>query len=102
MILRPRADRDVDLQFEYLAVEAGLSVARRFLRSLRQTCQTLRENPELGSPRSFDDPRLAGLRIWPVKGFRRQLIFYIPSEDSIEIVRILHGARDMERLFREE
>lgn len=99
VVLRPRADRDIDLQFEYLAVEVGLYVARRFLQNLRQTCQTLQENPELGSLRSFDDERLEGLRIWPVKGFRRLLIFYIPSEDAVEIVRILHGARDLEQIF---
>lgn len=27
------------------------------------------------------------------------LIFYLPLEDGIEVVRVLHGARDWEPLF---
>jgi toxin ParE1/3/4 len=95
VILRPRADLDIDHQFEYLAVEAGLATARRFMKALRRTCGSLQENPELGSARTFGNRRLAGLRVWPVKGFRRHLIFYIPSAKAIEIVRVLHGARDL-------
>lgn len=102
VILRPRADLDLDHQFEYLAVEAGLATARRFLIRLQETCRALQRNPELGSPRSFGARRLAGLRVWPVKGFRRQLIFYLPSKEVIEIVRILHGARDLESLLGDD
>jgi toxin ParE1/3/4 len=101
VIIRPRADQDIDQQFEYLAVKAGLATARHFLAQLRQTCHTLQQNPELGSPRTFEAPQLAGLRVWPVKGFRRQLIFYIPTKVTIEIVRLLHGARDQDSLLRQ-
>lgn len=102
LILRPRADLDIDHQFEYLAVEAGLATARHFLKALRGTCGSLQETPELGSERTFAPRRLAGLRVWPVKGFRRHLIFYIPSADAIEIVRILHGARDLLSILVDE
>lgn len=102
VILRPRADLDIDHQFEYLAVEAGLATARRFLGALRGTFESLQENPELGSERTFTARRLAGLRAWPVKGFRRHLIFYIPSAEAIEIVRVLHGARDLLSLLVDE
>ncbi len=102
LILRPRADLDIDHQFEYLAVEAGLVTAQRFLKVLRRTCESLKETPELGSERTFAARRLAGLRVWPVKGFRRHLIFYIPSAEAIEIVRVLHGARDLLSLLVDE
>ena len=99
VVLRPKADIDIDCQFEFLAVEAGLATALRFLKAFQQTCDRLQEEPELGSPRTFGDPRLAGLRVWPVSGFRRQLIFYIPTRHTIEIIRVLHGARDIEGLL---
>jgi len=35
-----------------------------------------------------------------VKGFERYLIFYRPLTDGVEILRAIHGARDIERLFR--
>lgn len=101
VVLRPRADLDIDDQFEYLAVEGGLATAERFLNALRATLAALQENPKLGSSRNLPDERLAGLRIWPIQGFRRQLVFYIPTSDAIEVVRILHGARDVESVLAE-
>ena len=99
MILRPRADSDIDHQFEYLAIEAGVATARRFVGNLQKTLAALRQQPDLGSPRSFGDPRLEGIRVWPVRGFRRYLVFYIPTNDAIEVVRLLHGARDVAGLL---
>lgn len=42
---------------------------------------------------------LAGMRFHSVHGFRKYLIFYIPGSEGIEIVRVLHGARDLKTLF---
>lgn len=97
--LRPRADQDIDEQFEYLAIEADLAVARRFLAATRETLGKLLRNPEIGSVRTFADERLSELRVWPISGFRRYLVFYLPQPNGIEIVRILHGSRDVDALF---
>jgi toxin ParE1/3/4 len=35
----------------------------------------------------------------PIRGFGKYLIFYLPLEDGIEIVRVLHGPRDVQSLF---
>jgi toxin ParE1/3/4 len=40
--------------------------------------------------------------MFPVKGFKKHLIFYLPNHDSIEIVRLLHTARDIGELFTEK
>jgi toxin ParE1/3/4 len=37
---------------------------------------------------------LSGLRRWPVREFENVLIFYLPRDDGISVVRVLHGARD--------
>lgn len=34
-----------------------------------------------------------------MKGFTSHLIFYRPINYGIEVVRVIHGARDIERLF---
>jgi toxin ParE1/3/4 len=39
---------------------------------------------------------LQGLRRWPVKNFDKYLIFYKNAGDQVEIIRILHGKRDLE------
>lgn len=101
LILRPLADRNTDQQFEYLAIDADLPTAQRFLKALRATLRTLQGDPDLGSPRTFKALPLAGMRVWPVRGFRHQLIFYIASPQSLEVVRVLHAARDAEAALPE-
>jgi toxin ParE1/3/4 len=48
------------------------------------------------------NPRLEGLRKWSVKGFEKHLIFYLSFDDYIEIVRILHAARDIEVILEQQ
>jgi plasmid stabilization system protein ParE len=38
----------------------------------------------------------------PVTGFTAYLLFYMPSANGIDVVRVLHGAQDIERLFLED
>jgi toxin ParE1/3/4 len=53
----------------------------------------------MGNPREFRDPALTGMRSWPIRGFGNHLVFYRPTDDGIEILRVLHGARDLRRVF---
>jgi hypothetical protein len=39
------------------------------------------------------------LRRAPVKGFMNYLLFYIPRSGGIDVVRVLHAARDIESIF---
>ena len=100
--IRPLADRDIDGHVAYLAQEGGDAVALRFLESLEQTLRTLAGEPAVGSPRHLDDPRLEGLRARPVAGFRRVLVFYLTLDGAVEVVRVLHGARDVVPLLGED
>ncbi len=102
VLLSPRADTDIDEHFTYLAEEGSLDTAARFLAATESGFQALLEMPELGAPRSFANPKLQGLRMWPIPGFEKHLIFYRPVTRGIEIVRILHAARDIESLLEQE
>lgn len=60
----------------------------------------IEQQPGIGSPRKFKNPSLAGLRSWPVPGFEEIRIYYLrPMAGVIRIVRILHGRRDLGKLF---
>ena len=37
--------------------------------------------------------------MWRVKGFEKYLVFYRPLKDGIVVLRVIHGARDIEDLF---
>jgi toxin ParE1/3/4 len=58
--------------------------------------------PGIGSPQSFENPMLAGVRRWPVEGFENYLIFYRTDDEHVEIIRVLHGARDIEAVLQGE
>jgi toxin ParE1/3/4 len=99
ILKRVAATRDVTDHFVFLAENASVDVARRFLQAAHSTFQELAEMPEIGVTRVFRNPRFANVRKWPIKGFERYLIFYRPLQDAVEIIRVLHGARDIESLF---
>ncbi|HKX45734.1 MAG TPA: type II toxin-antitoxin system RelE/ParE family toxin [Planctomycetota bacterium] len=97
--VRPEADRDTDQAADFYAREAGIDVALQFLAAVDQAYQRLVEHPHVGASVQAFEPRLAELRFWPVPGFESYLVFYVPSPDLVEVVRVLHGARDLPRLF---
>jgi toxin ParE1/3/4 len=100
--IRPAADRDLDSQAEYLAREASLETALRFYDAAATTFEKLAGMPGLGEPRESADPRLAGLRVWRIEGFRNHLVFYRRADGGIEIVRVLHAAHDIDTVLDAE
>ena len=99
--IRPLADRDIDGHVAFLAEEARAAVARRFIDALPRTLDSLADRPALGSPRHLRDPRLGGMRARPVAGFRKVLVIDLTLDDSVEVVRVLHGARDIPPLLEQ-
>jgi toxin ParE1/3/4 len=55
--------------------------------------------PEAGGVCELRAPAAAGLRMWPIRGFEKHVIFYRPTPTGVEIVRVLHGARNLEVFF---
>jgi toxin ParE1/3/4 len=75
------------------------SASVRFLKEAQKAFRLLSDLPGLGAPRDYNNPDLNGMRMWPVSGFRKYLIFYLTTEDTIEIVRILHGSQNIQLIF---
>ena len=98
----PAADRDIDGQAEYLMREASLETALRFYDATAATFDKLARMPGMGERRESSNPRLAGLRVWRIDGFPDHLLFYRPVEGGIEIIRVLHGARDIDAVLDSE
>lgn len=91
---RAAARRDLVEQFVYLAEQAGLDTAKRFLTNAEASFNDLARQPMMGAPLSLRDPRLVGIRKWRINDFETHLIFYTPLPDGVSIVRVLHAARD--------
>ncbi len=77
-------------------------VAERFFTQAEATFKRLAAMPGMGTHYSHDHPALAGVRFFPISRFTRYIVFYRPTEDGIEIVRVLHGARDIAGILAEE
>ncbi|NUN95799.1 MAG: type II toxin-antitoxin system RelE/ParE family toxin [Candidatus Omnitrophica bacterium] len=92
------AREDVIDQARYIARDS-LNAALHYLDEVESAYHPIRTNSGIGSPQDCRRPRLAGLRMLPVRGFEKSLIFCRVEEDRVVIVRVLHSARDIERLF---
>jgi toxin ParE1/3/4 len=99
--VRPLAWREINEQLDYLEEQDGLETAERFLDLLISSFEDLSRMPRMGVLCGFREPATRRLRRWPVKGFENWLIFYQPRRDGVEIVHVMHGARDIETLLDE-
>ena len=99
MLVRPRARRDILSNADYLEEHSGTRTAQRFLAATQSTFESLARTPKAGAPCNFSAPALRQIRRWPVKGFENWLIFYLPRRNGVEIVHLIHGARDIEGLL---
>lgn len=94
-IVRTR-QADIDLLDIWLYIARdNIERADRLLTQLDERCQILSQYPEAGKKR---DELVKGVRSLTAGEY---LIFYRIRESRIEILRILHGARDIERIFQE-
>ena len=98
IFIRPRAQADLDDTAEYIGRE-NPATAVRFLAAAEETFKQLLATPGLGRVREYLDPRLTGLRSWRIRGFENWLVFYRPTDGGIDVVRVLHGARDLAPLL---
>lgn len=85
---KPAAKADLLDIWEYVAAD-DIEQADRLLDAIEIQCQKLSRFPRLGRAR---DELLPSLRSFPVGNY---VVFYRPSKDGIEIIRVLHGRRDV-------
>lgn len=94
VLRRPLAGADIAEIWDFIA-EDSLDQADRWVDRLDEKLHLLAGRPLMGRDRS---ELAAGLRSMP---FGRYVIFYLPLDDGIDVVRILHSARDVDAIFDE-
>lgn len=99
---RPRARIDLLEQFVYFGEHANLELADRYLAAVQTTCLHLAKHPMTGSLYDTTLTSLKGIRRAAVKGFENHLIFYRPTTNRIDILRVPHGARDIGEILMQE
>ncbi|MEX2138399.1 MAG: type II toxin-antitoxin system RelE/ParE family toxin [Pirellulales bacterium] len=93
---RYEIDRDArdDLHaiYEYIARDSRQN-ARKMISQLRARFRMLAKNPQMGERR---DDLMLGVRCLTLSNY---VIFFRETPRGVEIVRVIHGARDIDELF---
>ncbi|MFO0963695.1 MAG: type II toxin-antitoxin system RelE/ParE family toxin [Phycisphaerales bacterium] len=84
------ADKDIEEIWRRISTDSGNARADAFEESLHEAMQRLGDAPQIGHLRA--DLGDEHLRVWPVA---KTLIIYRPEPQPIQIIRVLHGARDV-------
>ena len=92
ILKRPEAENDIEEIWLYIAQD-NPDNADRFLDEIEETSRKLVQLTSMGRNR---DELYPGLKSFPVGKY---IIFYLPISDGLEIVRILHGMRDIDIFF---
>lgn len=98
---RPLVIQDLIELATYIA-EDNLDASDRFLAAAEETFKQLAKMPGMGKLNQFYNPNLADVRQQAVKGFQKYLVFYRPTDSGVEILRVIHGARDIEAILDED
>lgn len=91
LVLTETAKRDLRGIYDYIA-EDSPDNARAFLADLTAKIEWIAEVEFSGAPR---DHIQAGLRAFP---YRRRCIYFRNEPDSTIILRVVHGAQDVEQV----
>lgn len=97
LFYRPLFLADVTECADYLASEAGESVASAWYESLQKSIQHIQKTPEIGRLRQ-DLPTL-GIRTLNLRKYPKYLIFYRLEKGKIELLRVRHGMMNLPELF---
>ena len=87
-----RAEGDLYDIWDYVAHD-NTAAASKLLRTIGAKFEMLLKNPLMGQDRSELVPRMRSFSVG------NYVIYYRPFSDGIEIMRVLHGARDVDGIF---
>lgn len=94
-IIAPEAIQDLKIITDYLA-KTNLTTTEKLINQFEKKCLYLVQFPKIGRSYNHIRPYLRGL---PLNGY---IIFYRVSQDTVEIMRVVRGNRDLEALFDDD
>jgi toxin ParE1/3/4 len=97
--VRPRAEADIKEQFQYFA-RISTELAVRFSTQIDMTFKSILASPDVGIRFSSVHDATTDLRISKVQKFSNHLVICRGSDTGVEVVRVLHRARNIEGLFK--
>jgi toxin ParE1/3/4 len=99
LVLSDLAVADILEQADWYIAKSGHPLAKRWDKAVTATVLRSIRNPASGKVCSFKAPELRSVRTLPVAGFSKHLLFYQVRRSKLVVLRVVHGARDLETLF---
>jgi toxin ParE1/3/4 len=93
------AGNDILEQADWYKQRSGRTLAKRWERAVTAAALRIAKNPQSGSLCNFEANELRAVRRMSIARFPKHLIFYRVDSGEVEILRVIHGARDLESLF---
>ena len=99
--LLPGARSDIKAALAYFS-EFNPELGERFANAVGETYEQLAAMPGIGRPKQLRYNHCPGLRIWRVDEFPEYLIVYQETETEVLISRVLHSARNIDRILNDD
>ncbi len=97
----PAAEADIANAADYYAEKESVELGLKFIDSVNQTIESLRTHPHLGVHLEWLRGPLLGCRRLPVAApFSAYQIFHRPHRNTLDVIRVLHAARDVPSILR--
>jgi len=93
--ISPRAQLDLEEAWAFLS-QRNETAADRLIDAILKQCRIHAQFPLTGRPRDDLSPGLRSFNVSPY------VIFFRSREETIEVVRLLHGSRDVETIIKED
>ena len=90
---RPQAEADILEIWTYIAEDSFVE-ADRWIDRLDESLTLWATQPKMGRARDELSPGIRSL------AFGRYVVFFEPQPDGIDVVRVLHGSRDLDEQFQ--
>lgn len=91
LLFRPLAETDLSDIWDYISADSP-ERGEKLIRDIYSKLGTIAHNPYIGKARPEIEQ---DLRSFPVG---RYIVFYFPLPEGIDVIRILHGSRDIDKI----
>jgi len=99
LVLSDAAVADIVEQAEWYSTQSGTAFAGRWEKAVISAILRVASRPTTGAPCTFQSSVLRNVRRTAIRGFPKHLLFYRFDSGEIFVLRVVHGARDLEHLL---
>jgi toxin ParE1/3/4 len=99
LVFSDAAIADILEQADWYLQQSGRPLALRWEKAVTSAIEHVMRYPAASPLCTFRSAELHDVRRATVPKFAKHLLFYRFTEEEVFVLRVVHGARDLERLF---